>query len=73
MARPSLGQDEAAGVSARFATRYPQSLREEIESVMLPGEDMSKFTREAWKLLIAKRKRDRAKEKCTSTKQRLRG
>ena len=62
MARPSLGQDEAAGESARFATRYPQSVRAEIESVLLPGEDMSKFTRAAWDLLIAKRKKQKAKE-----------
>ena len=57
MARPSLGNNVPAGDSPRFNMKHTQAEREEVESVLLPGETMTQFTREAWKLLVAKRKR----------------
>ena len=57
MARPTLGEKKPSGDSPRFSMKHTLAEREAVESVLLPGEDLSKFTREAWKLLIDKRRR----------------
>jgi hypothetical protein len=57
MARPSLGKKQAAGDSPRFAIKHTIAERESIEAVLEPGETMAEFTREAWRLLIDKRRR----------------
>ena len=57
MARPTLGKKKAAGDSPRFAIKHTLAERAAIEAVLEPGEDLSKFTREAWRLLIDKRRR----------------
>lgn len=62
MARPSLGKNKPTGGSPRFEMKHTQAERDEVKSVLLPGEDLSKFTREAWKLLVAKRKRQAKNE-----------
>lgn len=62
MARPSLGKKKASGDSPRFAIKHTLAERESIEAVLEPGEDISKFTREAWRLLIDKRRRKAKRE-----------
>jgi hypothetical protein len=57
MARPSLGRNQAAGDSPRINIKHTENERAEIESVLLPGETLSQFTRVAWKMMVQRRKR----------------
>ena len=62
MPRYSVGKNKSAGESKRVEILHSVEQREAVAAVLHDGESISEFTREAWRYLIEKRKRDAKKE-----------